>query len=269
MKFQPLISVIIPSFNQADFIEETILSVIDQNYKNIELIIIDGGSSDGSLEIIEKYQKYIAFWVSEPDHGQSHAINKGLRVAKGEWVCWQNSDDVFIGEAFSFIADCISRKPNSNFIIGNIYLIDKQSKILTSLKYVKPTYLSLLSEGMVLTNQAAFWRKDIHKKIGYLAEDLHFGFDYEWFLRILKEYKAEHFNKIIGALRLYEETKTSTSPLKFQVEYSKFLPRNMPGFLVRNYFFTRRILLLIFQGNFFYVSRGFFRFLTGTRKVIK
>jgi glycosyltransferase involved in cell wall biosynthesis len=183
----PRISIITPSFNQEEFLERTILSVLEQNYPNLEYIIIDGGSTDGSVEIIQKYEKQLAFWVSEKDRGQSHAINKGLQMASGDWVAWQNSDDIFYPDAFRHIGDAASRRPQARLIIGDINLIDESDRVIREMKYVRPTYEALLAEGMVLTNQAAFWRRDLHSRIGYLNESLHYGFDYEWFLRILRD----------------------------------------------------------------------------------
>lgn len=94
------LSVITPSYNQADFLERTIKSIIGQGYPNLEYIIIDGGSTDGSVDIIKKYQDKIHYWVSEKDQGQSNAINKGIKIASGEWIGWQNSDDIYYDGAF-------------------------------------------------------------------------------------------------------------------------------------------------------------------------
>ena len=191
----PRITIVTPSFNQAAFIERTICSVLDQSYPNLEYIIIDGGSTDGSVEVIRRYEKHLAFWVSEQDRGQSHAINKGLKLATGDWVAWQNSDDIFYPGAFESLANAARKNVHSNLIIGNMNLIDEQDDVINDLKYVTPTYHSLLAEGMVLANQAAFWRRSIHEKIGYLKEDLHYGLDFEWVLRVLHHGRATPVNK--------------------------------------------------------------------------
>ena len=256
----PKISVITPSYNQAEFLERTILSVISQGYENLEFIIIDGGSTDGSVEIIKKYEDKITFWVSESDGGQTEAINKGLKKATGEWLCWQNSDDIFYQGAFTDLASAVKRYPNVDLIIGDMMLIDKHDNPLRDIRYVKPTYHSALAEGMILTNQSAFWKNTMHKEIGYLSETLHYGFDYEWFLRLLKHCKAAHIDRILGGLRIYGETKTSLNPEKFKQEYATFLPKKSVSSFKKNYFRLRRIFLMLLSGRVNYVFRGCVRY---------
>src|SRR5450759_2806690 len=118
------ISVITPSYNQGQFLEETILSVINQNYPNLEYFIIDGGSTDNSIEIIKKYEKHLTYWVSEKDNGQAHAINKGFKKATGDIVCWINSDDLLIQGAINTISNYFSRNPDVQFINGYTLRID-------------------------------------------------------------------------------------------------------------------------------------------------
>jgi len=253
----PRITIVTPSFNQAAFLERTIRSVLDQGYPNLEYIIVDGGSTDGSVEIIRKYADRLAYWVSEPDRGQSHAINKGLQRATGDWVGWQNSDDVYFPGAFAQLAKAARRWPSAGLIIGDMQLIDEQDELIRDLRYVRPTYASLLAEGMVLTNQAAFWRCVLHERIGWLDEALHYGFDYEWFLRVLQASDhARHVPRFWGALRYHDATKTSSSQSKFAEEYRALLDgRVMPGWQKRLYQ-LRRLLLTLGYGHFGYVLRG-------------
>lgn len=253
----PKISVITPSFNQAEYLERTIKSVLDQKYPNLEFIIIDGGSNDGSVEIIKKYSSNLHYWVSEPDHGQAHAINKGLKIATGEWVCWQNSDDIFYPDSFISIAKVIKRIPNLELIIGDINLIEHDGDVIREMRYVKPTYNSLIAEGMVLTNQAAFWRKSLHESIGYLDEELHYGFDYEWFLRMLKHFhNTYHINQIIGALRYHPDTKTSNYQTKFDAEYGLILKDIERSKWKKLYYLLRRFFLTLANGHASYLLRG-------------
>ncbi len=253
----PKISVITPSFNQAAYLERTIRSVLDQGYPNIEYIIIDGGSTDGSIDIIRKYADRLTYWISEPDRGQAHAINKGLQRATGEWVAWQNSDDIFYSDAFSQLAQMAAKKPDIDLIIGNMNLIDKDDVLLRDMKYVRPTYHSMLAEGMVLVNQAAFWKRDVHSQIGFLDEALDCAFDVEWFLRLLQhKRKSVHVPSTWGALRLHDETKASNRQHVFQVEIQKILEgRELPTWQVR-LFQLRRMVLMLKDGEISYVLRG-------------
>jgi glycosyltransferase involved in cell wall biosynthesis len=252
----PRISIVTPSFNQAAFIERTICSVLDQNYPNLEYIIIDGGSTDDSVELIRRYEKYLAFWVSEKDRGQSHAINKGLKIATGDWVAWQNSDDIFYPGAFKSLANAARKNSKSTLIIGNMNMIDEQGDVINDLKYVTPTYESLLAEGMVLTNQAAFWRRSIHEKIGYLKEDLHYGFDFEWFLRILQYGRATHVNKTWGGLRMHSQTKTSQFQMLFDKEYAEIREGRQVSIAKLRVYQLRRLCLMLAKGDLDYIVRG-------------
>ncbi len=256
----PRITVITPSFNQSAFLERTILSVLNQGYPNLEYIIIDGGSTDGSVDIIKRYSSQLAFWESVPDRGQSHAINKGLQRATGDWICWQNSDDIFYPKAFETLAKTIQKNPKLELVIGDIKLIDELDNLIRPMCYVRPTYKSLLAEGMVLTNQAAFWRNSIHKEIGWLDESLHYGFDYEWFLRILRFTNATyHIPKFLGALRFHSETKTSLNQDKFKLEYAKILEGRSLNAFEKYGYKIRRLFLTLVDGKVSYVFSGFIR----------
>lgn len=255
----PKISIVTPSFNQAAFLERTILSVLNQDYANLEYIIIDGGSTDGSLEIIRKYESRLTYWVSEPDNGQAHAINKGLHRATGDWITWQNSDDIFYPGAFNSFARMAQKNPRVDLIIGNMNLIDSDDHVLRDIKYVRPTYRSLLAEGMVLTNQAAFWRRRVNDEIGYLDESLDCGFDYEWFLRLLRKKKAAHVNVTWGGLRLHEDTKTHNRQATFNEEYRKITQGKKVSLPIKKMYQIRRMILMLAQGNFSYVFRGALR----------
>ncbi|HEY6898552.1 MAG TPA: glycosyltransferase family 2 protein [Rhodocyclaceae bacterium] len=259
----PKITVVTPSYNQAEFLERTILSVLEQGYPNLEYIVIDGGSSDQSVDIIRKYASRLAYWVSEADDGQSAAINKGLRRATGDWVGWQNSDDVFLPGALMAVGRAIKAAPKVGLVIGNMTLIDANDHELRDVRYVTPTYGSLLAERMVLTNQAAFWRRDLHDRIGYLNEELHYAFDYEWFLRLTKATKARHVNAMLGALRIHGETKTSLYADRFRSEDALILQGVQQPRYLKALYKARRLLLMLAQGEVAYVLRGCVRRLRG------
>ena len=126
----PKISIVMPSYNQVEFIERSILSVLNQNYPNIELIIIDGGSTDATIDIIKKYEKSIAFWVSEKDQGQSDALNKGFKRCTGEIYGWLNSDDVYLPNVFKSVSLAFKKNQNKKIIFGDWLSIDKNDDVI-------------------------------------------------------------------------------------------------------------------------------------------
>ena len=252
----PRISIVTPSFNQAPFLERTIKSVLDQDYENLEYIIIDGGSSDGSVDIIRKYSNRLAYWVSEPDRGQPDAINKGLRRATGDWLAWQNSDDVYYPGSFAGLARAAVEHPRAHLITGNMAAIDPEDKRLRVHRYVRPTYGAIRAEGMILTNQAAFWRKSVHDSIGYVNESLTCAFDYEWFLRVTERFEAWHVPEIWGGLRIYDATKTVQMAQRFAEEIALVRSeRPFPRWKIPLYR-LRRVALMLVQGEGRYVMAG-------------
>jgi glycosyltransferase involved in cell wall biosynthesis len=259
----PKISIITPSLNQGKFLERTILSVLNQNYPNLEYIIVDGGSTDGSLEIIKKYEQQLAWWTSEKDSGQTAAINLGLRRATGTWVAWQNSDDIYFENTFNDLLLEIKKNPEIDIITADIFLIDDQDNKLRDIRYVKSTYKSILVEGMVLTNQSAFWRRDLHYKIGYLNEQLQYAFDLEWFLKLTKSTtKVKHVHKFWGAFRIHQGSKTYKSNIKFKEEIKLILGDYVPSLLEIYFYKLRRGILMLANYQWRYVLRGIIIFLT-------
>ena len=186
----PNISIVTPSYNQGQFIEETIRSVLLQGYPNLEYIIIDGGSTDSSVEIIKKYEQYLAYWVSEPDRGQSHGINKGLEKCTGDYIAWMNSSDCYIPGAFEFIFG--SSKANySDFIFGcaaygGKSLEEAQVSYSSGIKEFKLEALLrfFYSQFYIVPSQSVFISKRLIQKIGLLNEDLHYCMDFDWNARI-------------------------------------------------------------------------------------
>ncbi len=213
----PALSIIVPSFNQAGFIEETLLSIISQQYPGLELIVIDGGSTDGSVDIIRKYESHIAYWVSEPDRGQSHAINKGLARATGEWVAWMNSDDCYLPGALHFIfstlphtkADflygCCTSGPDMEHRIPKVYKRDHKRDLFRLLMFFHST-------EHIIPSQSVFLRKALVNQIGNLNEAYHYAMDLDWYARVFLATKKRIYYTIpVCFYRKIATTKTATN----------------------------------------------------------
>ena len=208
----PKISVVVPSYNQGQFIERTILSIINQHYPNTEIIVIDGGSTDDTLSVLQKYEKYITYWHSEPDEGQSDALNKGFVKASGEIFAWQNSDDIYMPGAFHLAAAIFERNPGVAVCYGNWYSIDSEDCIFDTHYSLKPRIPHAPFENMDVYNQAIFWRRSALKGINTFDENLHQLMDTDLVFRlILRNGKSSFYRttQFIGAFRWHTEQKTS------------------------------------------------------------
>ena len=182
-RFWPKISIITPSLNQGSFIEETIRSVLLQGYPHLEYIVIDGGSTDNTIEIVRKYEPWIAYWVSEPDRGQSHAINKGISLASGELISYLNSDDFLMKGSLEKVALACVKNPRHCLFIGNcMYLYPGNNK---ENKLVGISALERLSIKNTLHQPSVFWRRLLSEKAGQFDEQLHYCMDWEMWLRFL------------------------------------------------------------------------------------
>ena len=209
MKKFSKISIITPSYNQDQFLEETILSVLSQDYPNLEYIIIDGGSTDNSIDIIKKYNKRITYWVSEPDDGQADAINKGFHKATGDILHWLNSDDVLLKGALNLVNDFFIQNPEIDCVMGDLKIIDPTGKFLTLIKAVPFHFNSALyTTGLVPQPSTLFTRK-AWRKTGNLDISFTYQFDYEYFLRMSKAgVKFSLLRKPIAQFRLHPDSKT-------------------------------------------------------------
>ena len=208
-KIWPKISVVTPSFNQAQFIEETIRSVLLQRYPNLEYIIIDGGSTDGSTEIIRKYEPWISYWVSEPDNGQSEAINKGWRCSKGDILAWLNSDDTYEINALQEVANLLVEKSDISMVYGDCNIIDETGQFVMNAPTKSYDFKSLICNEWFIPQQSTFIRQEVFNKVGKLNEDLHLVMDWEYWSRIaLKEFEIYYFTKTLANFRQYDGAKT-------------------------------------------------------------
>ena len=251
----PKISIVTPSYNQARFLERTILSVLNQNYPNLEYIIIDGGSTDGSIEIIKKYGKYLAYWISEKDEGQSDAINKGFNKSTGEILAWQNSDDIYLPGVFKQIAEIYNAK-KCEIIMGDIAHISKDDVPIRTLRYGPWPKYGLKNVGMLISSQATFWTRDLHMKCEPIRKDLHYAFDTEYFYRLVSNAKkVEHIPEILGCFRIYSNAKQNdTENYNKEDELVKIICSFRRGNFLLNFIEKLiRAIYLILKGNVLYI----------------
>lgn len=208
MKDSPLVSIVTPSYNQGRFIEDTLLSVKNQDYPNIEHIIVDGGSTDNTLEILRKYEgTYNMRWISEPDEGQSDAVNKGFGMVKGEIIGWLNSDDLyFTRDVISYVAEELLKKIDVDVIYGDCVIIDENNFVNRVFKAPDWNYNRLLLGFSYIPQPATFFRRTVIAK-NKLDKNLHFSMDVEFWLRLGEYYKFSHINKILAADRLHKGAK--------------------------------------------------------------
>jgi glycosyltransferase involved in cell wall biosynthesis len=205
----PKITIVTPSFNQGRYIEETIRSVLLQNYPNLEYIIIDGGSCDATVEILKKYNSWIDYWVSEPDEGQSHAINKGFRKATGEIINWLNSDDLLERNSLYHIALAFIDNPEYSFVYGQCQEFDNQGII--PFKHYPTDKLPLRYYYEFPYGQpSCFYKKKCLDEVGYIDERFNFTMDFDLFLRIALKYKMLQIDSVLSRYRWHDKTKTNT-----------------------------------------------------------
>jgi glycosyltransferase involved in cell wall biosynthesis len=212
----PRISIVTPSFNQAPFIEETMRSVLLQGYPNTEYIVIDGGSTDGTVDIIRKYERWLTYWVSEPDQGQSDAINKGWQRCTGELLTWMNSDDYYMPNVFSQVAGTYVANGAPDMIYGEIGVTDGTR--LTELGY-QVSRNKMLSALNFPQQSASFFKRSVVEAAGYLDSSLHYVMDFALILKILANTdRLVYVPATLGVFRFHPASKTTTSAVKFADE---------------------------------------------------
>ena len=181
------VSIVTPSFNQGEFLGDTIASVLNQDYPHIEYLVIDGGSTDGSVDIIKSFAERLAYWESLPDRGQAHAINKGLERANGDILGWLNSDDVLLVDTVSGVVKTFKTHPDVDVVYGRLKRIDVHGNEIPTPELPKDrvTFDKSLVVGECVVNQpGCFWRRRIMDEVGLLQEDLQYSLDYEYWIRM-------------------------------------------------------------------------------------
>ena len=183
----PRITVVTPTLNQARYIERTILSVLNQNYPNLEYMILDGGSSDGTSDIVEKYRRYLAYWRSAPDAGQAAALNEGFGRASGEIFAWLNSDDVYLPGVLREVVGRMREQPAIDVCYGNMYLLDSTGQVIAERRLTSCSSpllsLGIRHGGFGVYQPAAFWKRELHQRVGGIDSALSFDMDNDLFIR--------------------------------------------------------------------------------------
>ncbi|MGM7719640.1 glycosyltransferase family 2 protein [Metabacillus sp. Hm71] len=208
----PLVSIITPSYNQGKFIRETIESVLTQDYKNLEHIVVDGGSSDETLQILKEYRELDSRFrfISEPDNGQSHAINKGLKMAKGDIIGWLNSDDTYVPGAVNHVVTTFIQNPYYSMIFGSANITNVENEIISQFK-ARPVRLNDLFKSCPICQPAVFLRKKTLEELEGIDERLDFCMDYDLWIRIAKSgYQIGNVQVILANSRYYPDSKTGS-----------------------------------------------------------
>ena len=223
----PKISIVTPSYNQGQFIEETILSVLSQGYPNLEYIIIDGGSNDTSVEIIKQYEQNVTYWVSEKDRGQAHAINKGFYSSNGDILCWLNSDDMLLPGTLLYVAKTMTLS-HPMLLFGNCFHM-KEGEARSWGSNVKETEKKYdLKHADYIIQPSSFWNKKAWTSTGLLDTKLHYGFDWDWYIRAQESgVQMVPTDRYLSIYRFHSNNKTSTGGQDRNMEllniYRKYL----------------------------------------------
>ena len=226
----PKVSIITPSFNQGQYLEETIRSVLLQDYPNLEYLILDGGSSDNSIEIIQKYEQWLSFWVSEPDGGQADAINTGMQKSTGEYIGWLNSDDLLYPSAIRRVVEAFRCDRDAELIFGDVEQGQNLQQGIYVLRGEQIEFSEMLRTLRVPSpQQGCLWKRSVIKRIGPLDQRWQVVLDREFFTRAAEKCRVRHLPGILGFFRNHEHSKSISQKRQWLVElpqmYIEFFER--------------------------------------------
>lgn len=231
----PGVSLVTPSFNQGQFLEDTILSVLNQGYPDLEYMVIDGGSTDDSPEVIRRYADRLAYWESTPDRGQSHAINKGWRRATGKYLWWLNSDDLLMPGSLVAAVRFLETHPDVDLVYGDVVRVDAAGRWVDYYPYRDFDFAGFVLRRHDLAQPGSLMRRDVVQRIGILDEGLHFLMDLDYWRRLaIAGGRIVHLPQPLSLFRTYDEAKTHAgSPVAVRERYllneRLFADPNLPG----------------------------------------
>lgn len=256
----PKITVITPSFNQAAYLQETIESVLNQNYPNLEYIVLDGGSTDGSIDIIKKYEQYFAYWRTRPDDGQAAAIAEGFQRSTGDILCWLNSDDFLAPGALAIVAEYFQEHTEAEFLVGEVCIVDGKGEIQHYLSEPKWDTNWQIYVRNCVPQPSVFWRRSLYMKVDGVNPIYKFGMDYDLWFQFLQHTKPHFIKNLLSFQRLHPLAKTANLQHIAAIEKPqiarKYLKSLAPFSDTRNFFWkTHRILLKLIYGSYL---RGYF-----------
>jgi glycosyltransferase involved in cell wall biosynthesis len=263
----PRLTVVIPSYNQGDFIERTIKSIIDQDYPNLDLILLDGGSTDDTMAIVERYRDHFSHIESGPDGGQSEAIVKGFGLATGKYMSWLNSDDTYAPGALRAMGEMLAARPDIAFAYGHTDIIDAVDRVIARKKSVRFSLGVMKYAFLTVPQMSAFWTKQLYDDVGGIDTTLRFCMDYDLFVRMASRSPPVLINRHIGNFRVHGASKTSTlesvrksEDALVHARYCSVKPSSPIAFkAVRTFYTAVLCALMIANGSFWTRLSGRFR----------
>lgn len=222
----PRLSVVTPSYEQHEYLRETLDSVRRQSYPDVEHVVVDGGSTDGSVDLLDAYTEahgdeegYRIQWVSEPDRGQSHAVNKGVEMATGEWVGWQNSDDYYNPGSFEAFAAAAERNPDAGVVYGDLDVVDREGQWLATKYHTRPSAFVQRHWSLFTATQCTFLRRGLYRRLGGLDESLDYAMDVDLFWRLLDAgVEMAYVPRALGTHRRQPAAKSSVAGREMNAE---------------------------------------------------